>query len=325
MARAARTARTARTASTRSLVESFWSWKVVAVVVIVFVGVVVMYIAGTAVPVTIERFNRQYKVERKQKEYLVDQSDVKYYDDIERAFNDRLEFYVPVTTPVTTPVTVPRAPRAPRAPHIEPELNEYHVNHYVVRDYLNQDVLVDTQNVHDTVIQNNVKNKYRALTGTPGTPGTLVTKSIMDFCNNDQEISGILHKIQQRNATLVNFGGDTETQILAKTWDSANHAVKTQIVNEIRDCKSGDGGDGIYCPSGVATRIVSATYVDNPENYPKDKDSINKEILGKCAHLRSKDPDITSEKLHEAMVSEYSDMHDREFISHLMEPWLRYI
>jgi hypothetical protein len=198
-----------------------------------------------------------------------------------------------------------------------------------VRDYLNQDVLVDTQNVHDTVIQNNVKNKYRALTGTPGTPGTpgTLTKSIMDFCNNDLEISDILHKIQQRNATLVNFGGDTETQILAKTWDSANPAVKTQIINEIRDCKSDGAGvtGGIYCPSGVATRIVSATYVDNPENYPKDKDSINKEILGKCAHLRNKDPDITSEKLHEAMVAEYSGIHDREFISYLMEPWLGYI
>jgi hypothetical protein len=203
----------------------------------------------------------------------------------------------------------------------EPELNEYYVDNYVVRDFLNRAITADTQNVHDTVIQNNVKNKYKSLPSNYSDIDSTI-RDIMVFCDNCPDILDTVNKIKQRNATVVNFEGNAESDILKKTWNGANAAVKAQIINELRDCKK---GSDIYCPTGVATRIVSATYIESPDNYPKDKNSINAEILGKCAHLRNKNPDITPNEMKEMIIEEYSTIHDRAFISDLTEEWLPYI
>lgn len=261
--------------------------------------------------VKIEKMAGQYKADKVDKSYLVDQSDVQYYKDIEDEYNNRLSFYTPTGSTV------------PGEENIVPELNEYYFNNYVVRDYLNDnpDYFVDSQNVHDTIVQNNLKNKYKSLSAV-NSDEDVVIGEIMNCCNNDKEVFDIIQKIKNRRATLVNFGGDTEMEVLKKTWKNGNQAVQAQIINEIRDCKK---GNDIYCPSGTATRIVSATYVENPENYPKDKNSLNKEILEKCAHLRNKNPDITADNLKEGIIQEYKEVHDREFISQVMEPWLAYI
>lgn len=288
--------------------------KISVLFVIVILIVLVVLIASIYTgyqPVKIEKFNkRQYKAEKVSKTYIVDQSDVQYYKDIEDEYNHRLQFY---------------APEAEKSPTVEaetePELNEHYFDNYVIRDYLNRERIEDSQNVHDTVIQNNVKNKYSKLPQDySDADGTIL--EIMNFCNNDREIFDVIQKIKKRNARLVNFSGDTETDILKKTWNNGNLSVKNQIINELRDCKN---NNSIYCPSGVATRIVSSTYIDNPENYPRDKDTINREILEKCAHLRKKNPEITQEELKQAIIEEYSNVHDSEFISGLMEPWLGYV
>lgn len=311
----------------RKLKSSSLTVKNVIVVVggVALAAVAMLYMTGyftfTPVPMKIEKFNySQYKVDRKDEEYLVDQSDVKHYEDIEKAYNTRLKFYEPVVErPVERVVDRQRQPEQRQ----EPELTEYYVNHYVFRDYLHRNAAVDNQNVHDIVIQNNVKNKYKTIGG-PGTSVDDTKRSILAFCKNDREIFDILEKIHKRNATILNFKGDTEMEVIGKTWNDANEAVKAQIIHEIRDCKTGTLDD-IYCPSGVATRIVSATYIENPDHYPKDKDSINREILAKCAYLRNQDPEIAPEKLQEAIIDDYRDIHDRQFITHLMEPWIEYI
>jgi hypothetical protein len=280
--------------------------------VIIILAVIVLVVIGSyfyfKTPMKIEKLVGQYKVDEK---YLVDQSDVQYYKDIEGEYKNRMKYYTPFT------VSLEKI----QDTQIEPELNEYYVDNYVVRDYLNQGVSVDSQNVHDTVIQNNVKNKYKSLKTDYSDPDS-ITRDILAFCNNEKEVADVIHKIKKRNAKLVNFEGDTEMEILEKTWKNGNQSVQAQIINELKDCKK---DNDIYCPSGVATRIVSALYIETPENFPKSKDTINREILGKCSHLRNKNPEITQEELLEEMVIEYNDVHDKEFITDLMEPWIGHI
>lgn len=244
-------------------------------------------------PITVNNEIKQYKAKRNKKEYIVDQEDVRYYGGNEG--NEGTD---------------------------DIQLVEHQVEDYVIRDFLeNRDVIVDTQNVHDTSIQNNLKKKYETYSMTAKGYED-VEQEIMRM-TKDKDVHKALKRIYNRNSTLTNFEGETESAILEKTWRAGNLLVKEQIIKELKDCLSTEGV--LYCPTGVASRIVSASYIENPENFPKDRASLNTEILMKCSLIKQENPDISKQDLTELIIDDYAGIYDKEFITTTLQPWIDHV
>lgn len=284
-----------------------------AILIAIVIAVAVLFLRPKDSKVHISKVNNYYKVKKGNQDLIVDKSDVRYYDNIEEEFKNRRKLYFWETPR-------PAAPRPTR--RIEPQLNEYHVNNYVVRDN-RVTPRIDTQNVHDTAVQNKLKQRFKDLHHFDNSTHDVLIQEILAHCNNNSEVNFVLKKLKDRNDTVVNFDTNNELEILKKTWNNGNKLVRDQLINELKDCKS--SSNTIYCPTGTATRIMSALYIEDPENFPKDKNTLNQEIMNKCAHLRKTNEEITPEEMKNVIVNEYNGTYDKEFVTNIMDEWINYI
>lgn len=145
----------------------------------------------------------------------------------------------------------------------------------------------DSQNVHDSFIQNYTSRKYNESNeNNNSNKSQNIQQDIIDFApiTQKQNIQDILNKISLRNSTLTKFNNDHEMDILQTTWDNSNNIVKAQIINELLDCRD---GNELYCPTGVATRIVNANFIEEPEKMAKTKELFHQEMMNTAANLRT--------------------------------------
>ncbi len=200
----------------------------------------------------------------------------------------------------------------------------------VLPDYLTD----DKQNIHDSFVQKQSKNGYNQIEkGNEKNIRDLsyeIKKYIKDnklYCGTKlQKILNIIDKIQRRNTYISNFS-DTEYNILCNTWNSGNDNVKVQLLKQLEECLDSFGN--LYCPTGVTTRIIESTYIENPESYPKPKNIINQEILHKTSALRKEYPDLSTNEfkvlLIEHLYKDYSELMTKNDISKNVSEWIEYI
>ena len=104
---------------------------------------------------------------------------------------------------------------------------------------------------------------------------------------DSKKIENILHSINSRNSTLTSLDGDTEINAILKVWNTNDPDIRRQLLNELMDCSSGYSGNGIYCPTGVATRVVNAINIKNPENMAKTQNVLHNELLQIASNFRN--------------------------------------
>lgn len=200
----------------------------------------------------------------------------------------------------------------------------------VLPDYLTD----DKQNIHDSFVQKQSKNGYKQIEkGNEKNIRELnyeIKSYIKDnklYCETKmQKILNIIDKIQKRNTYISNFS-DTEYNILCNTWNSGNNNVKIQLLKQLEECLDSFGN--LYCPTGVTTRIIESSYIENPEFYPKPKNIINQEILHKTSALRKEYPDLSTNEfkviLIEHLYKDYSELMTKNDISKNISEWIEYI
>jgi hypothetical protein len=206
---------------------------------------------------------------------------------------------------------------------------------------------MDTQNVHDTTIQKITKNKYtdlKTMSSHSNGQGVFTPNALDSYINNSdlskekkQTLLKTVGKIKNRNSNLTNFDGDTEFNILINTWNNSNNTVKDQILNELLDCTSGTHfGDNLYCPTGVATRIVNASFIEDPESMPKTKEMINEEMMNSASVIRTQleqDPKYqqlsdteANNKLKNTILekynTDYKDIFTKDQITDMTKDWI---
>lgn len=156
-----------------------------------------------------------------------------------------------------------------------------------------------------------------------------------------------MRKIHERNATLTNFGGDGEVDILYSTWASADENAKNFLLKELLDAapeyskNNGPQNVGLYCPTGVASRIVNASLVNEPEKMAKTKEVIHQEMMQTAANLRSKleetdeykqlDDTQQTEKLKETINQKYkeeyidSGLMSKQEVDDMTKEWIDHV
>ena len=190
-------------------------------------------------------------------EYVLDTPDIEYYNQYEE-YQKRLQEY---NLPQLVQIQQPQLVQIQQPEQI-------------------QNFNIDNQNVHNSTIQKIIKKKYNTLDNEINV--TNVTNEINKW---DPSIMNIVRQIEKRNSPISNLNGETEMDILTKVWlNTKDDNEKNAIIIELKESLNSDGN--IYCPTGVATRLVNATYINNPEEMPKTKSMIHNEMMNTASAMR---------------------------------------
>jgi hypothetical protein len=186
-----------------------------------------------------------------------------------------------------------------------PDIVEYHI---------------DNQNVHDSYIQKNTKNTYENVHDFQQETSVL-KEEILNSCSPEkrQEISDIIDKIEERNSYVTNVEA-REIDVLKNIWMNGDDNVKAQVINELLDCL--DSHKMLYCPTGVTARLISAAHVNNPEEAPKSKNLLSKEVIEKFGHYYQ---DGNKSMAREKTINDYFNIYSRKDIEDIISEWYDHI
>jgi hypothetical protein len=213
--------------------------------------------------------------------YHFDKSDINYYKDIIEEYNTRLNFYAN---------TRRNERRNEVLNNIEPILNIIEpliepLNIVQAFQGIDQEIYLDNQNVHNHTVQKMIHNKYNNLN-----KHEYNGDIIYDIENYNpikkEKVKNILNQIRDRNSNITNLNNETELDVLYTVWANAQDDNEKQaILNELEDSVNQYGD--IVCPTGTTTRLINATYINNPEEMPRTKSMIHQEMMNSASNIRN--------------------------------------
>lgn len=216
------------------------------------------------------------------------------------------------------------------------DILNYDLDETIVNDVLNEP---DSQNIHDSYVQKKIKKDFIKNDKDSlqiSDKSNIDVKYLIDAFIKDNNlcveykhnrIMNIIDDIKNRNSYISNLK-QKEYDILNNTWNNANYNVKCEIINQLYDCYDSKYNT-LYCPTGVSTRIIEATYIENPENYPKTKHIINQEMLNTASQLKQQNPDMEESEFKELLINtyknDYKDLMTEKEIHNTIKDWIDYI
>jgi hypothetical protein len=199
-------------------------------------------------------------------------------------------------------------------------VNDYNFDEHDEPQQRGNRMFNDTQNVHDTLIQRQLKQDALQNLVTP----TYTSVSLDDLYASDDKLKEIVQKIKNRNATLSGYNNKTEMEILHDTWQNGNDNVRNQLRNELKECIE---NGHLVCPTGTVSRILNSKYIETPEKIPKTKEMYHEDILNFSAKIRQDTPEdkFSSEFLLDAIKKEYTPLLTEEEIDDFTKDWINII
>lgn len=216
----------------------------------------------------------------------------------------------------------------------------------VVNEIANQFVR-GSQTVHDTTVQSTIRNIYKTEVEATGkelhTLDQSVQRDIVNFMRQSdlpqdkyEKVETALLEIQKRNASIYNLDGETEGSLVARVWAGGNENVKRQLLNELVDSNKDYEGGGIYCPTGVVTRVLQATQIEHPEAMPRTRENLREEMMNTAARVRNEleqtddfkalgdtaQSEALKSRLMETYHKEYDGIVDKDIIETETKEWI---
>jgi len=244
-------------------------------------------------------------IETKQGVQEIEYSDIKYYQDIEKEFNARQKLYDQTVNAIVQPVV---------------EVRNEVVNLAIPENLING---IDQQNAHDQFVQKGIQTIYKDNCGKYIYGSDTALQEIMEY---EPEVKDIIGKIQSRNAYISNLKSN-EKDVLKNVWCHAafteNENIKNNLIIQLKDCKN---KTGIYCPTGVVSRVINSLVIEKPEESPRDKYTINNEILAKFSKLYKDAPDdIDKNQIKNAVLKDYKDPKMKHMVGNLIDEWIEHV
>lgn len=266
--------------------------------------------------------------------FTIDYNDIQYYTN---KYNVDLEFQRQLRerglvepeehAPIQVPIQVP----------VMDTLENYIIDE-IVGDFGNPLAGFDTQNVHDTALQNTLERVYTVYKNNETSSSFIdlhsharrLGKSDSDIAKIDR----VIDEMKKRNSTVTKFQ-DNEMNILQTVWDSNDQGIRDQVINALIDCEE---NGSVVCPTGTSSRIIESVYIHNPENTPKTARCFKEEMLNKASVVRKdleenldfneSDPDsslILRKKLLDTFYNDYDGILSRQEILDQTSEWIDYV
>lgn len=228
------------------------------------------------------------------------------------------------------------------------------INNYVIDDTLPayNPILNDTQNIHDTFINNtisnsinNIKNAHPANNNLQNYSINDINRIIQDELNNmysskdlsikKQNILKVLDRINiSETKSIKNNMTSKEALVLVfnriynKNDDNIKKTFLSNLMNELNDCVE---NNNIVCHTGIFNRIFNSINLLDEEVTLKSYDYLNEEIMNKCAIIRNNFDDLDNEafknKIREEMKKDYVDTNilSQDQLNDMLNIWIDHI
>lgn len=222
---------------------------------------------------------------------------------------------------------------------------------------------VDSQNVHDTEVNKAVRkifdgiqikkcDKDKANDLIKKINGYIDTRERNGYIDNRErnghidskktEVNRVLEEIKRRNGHITNINAN-ELDVLTTIWEEAEkksgescNNIKDMLITQISDTL--DRGN-VLCPTGFINRISTALVVESPEDFPKTKAMLDREMLESAAYIRSelekdqtynnlpddKQSEQFKEKLMEKLEKDYEGIFTKDELEKNIEPWINHV
>jgi len=192
----------------------------------------------------------------------------------------------------------------------------------------------DSQNVHDTIVQRSIREKFNSLgneTAVPEERAEGIISEVRDATTSlpprrRGKILEVLETIGNRNTPVINLNSQSEKQILKIVWDKVKGTEsENELLKQLEDCHE----NGLtVCTTGVATRLMSVLFLDDPDNFPRTKGNLREEMLNKASVIREKFQDDDSkfkQKLFYEFEKDYKGILTKNEIEDELNSWIDHI
>lgn len=290
---------------------------VLAIIVVLFIAIVLWRKLKKKTVYTVERtpgkikIKKESDVDNKKQEIEIEESDLAYYQkldsDINTEFKLRNLWY-----------EQPKVTHTRNLNNTEGLVLDYDNLPYHLLWELDEQPGVDHQNVHDTYVQNSIRNLYN--NNTYQNQHNNQTNQI----DLSPDVSHIVNKIKNRNSYISNLDNN-EYNVLLDVYNQAqtNENIKENLIWQLKDCMN---GDNLYCPTGVTSRIIAALAIEHPEDLPKDKNTVNTEVLAKFSALTNAHPELDKHNIKDLVLSDYnSDQKTQELVDACINEWIDHV
>ena len=148
---------------------------------------------------------------------------------------------------------------------------------------------VDAQNVHDSGVNKFIRKIFNDIGLKMGSGTRQVIsklKKLIPKGRNSDRIGKVLDQIELRNANISNLNNASELDVLSTVYTQAlkNDNIRDMMFQQLEDAI--DNGT-VVCPTGVVNRLSTALIVETPEQFPKTKEQIKREMLESASFVRS--------------------------------------
>lgn len=257
-------------------------------------------------------------INKKNNDFVIDLEDLKYYKSKENFISKIIPKQIEIT---------------------------HHYDNYQNTQIQQQEIIIpqnilheidnNSQNVHDTFIQENIKKSHNELNVIPSYIENPETEDqVLETIKEEfPDTKDIINHIKNRNSFISNVS-KTEKQVIHDIWKVClkDQNIKNNFITQLLDCRD-VSGSGIVCGTGVVTRLTCSLYVNDPESMPKDKGIIKTEVLNKFSVLANKSENIDlfkneipfdKYKAKEIILGDYSD-NMKPKISKIIDEFIEFI
>jgi len=172
----------------------------------------------------------------------------------------------------------------------------------------------ESQNVHDTIVQRSIRDKFQdsavaSSSSSTGVSFQTVKDRLLSFANTHfsvprrQNVSEVLKTIEARDTPIFNLDGKTEKDVLGFVFSKVDPDDHKELILQLEDCV--ENGQ-VVCSTGVATRIMNTLFLKDPANAPKTRSVVRQAMLHDAATLRSKFPDDSPSAFTQRLESHFT-------------------
>lgn len=183
------------------------------------------------------------------------------------------------------------------------------------------EVPTDSQNVHDSYVVNGTKDLYLQGGSGRGNPERY-DLTLVEWIR-ERKLDPIVDMIRKRNATITSLNNDDEVTVLIHVFRYArsDDRLLDELEYQIRDCKD-PNYNGIVCPTGVVTRLISVKSFLEPDRSLRSKGLIRQELMQVVSHMESRP---SKEAILSHLAQEYIGVLNRAQLDEMTSDWIEHV
>ncbi len=177
----------------------------------------------------------------------------------------------------------------------------------------------DKENVHNSFVQTGLSKYYTENLRTAGTDPKTAWQTLSAFFGDTPVLGTLLE--EHPTQKLEMYDSKSVLDILYDVYQAGSANVRSALASILPTL------DDDMCPTGKASRIVEAAFIEQPENTPTSKIMVQTAMLHKASALKAEaevkglGPDETKKLIVKTLMDEYAPRYGAKKVAEIIAEW----